>query len=341
MRKSKVLIIYTGGTIGMVQDSISGTLKPFSFSSIAEQIPELNKFNCIINAVSFKKPIDSSNMSPEHWVKMANIIEKNYSKYDGFVILHGSDTMAYSACALSFMFENLAKPIILTGSQLPVGEIRTDAKENLITAVEIAASKKNGKAIVPEVCIYFDYQLFRGNRAVKYANTKFEAFQSFNFPALAEAGVHITYNTDDILKVPKKQLVVHKKFCNEIAIIHFFPGITSDYISNILQNKRLKAVILQTFGAGNAPKMDWLAKEVKQAVKEGKIVFNVSQCEIGEITQGKYETSKWLKDAGVIAGKDITTEAAITKLMFLMAAGFTTAKVKKLIMSNLRGEISA
>lgn len=339
-KESKVLIIYTGGTVGMVHDVKTGSLKPFSFSSVVKQIPELKLFNCNINAVSFKKPIDSSNMNIGYWVEMATLIEESYSRYDGFVILHGSDTMAYSASALSFMFENLSKPIIFTGSQLPIGEIRTDAKENIITSIEIAASKKNGKALVPEVCIYFDYRLFRGNRAVKFASTKFEAFESFNYPSLAEAGVNLTYNFDKIRKPNSAKLKVQKEFCNEIAIIEIFPGITSEYVSNILENKRLKAVILKTFGVGNAPQIKWFIKLIKQAVLDGKIIYNISQCEKGSVNQGQYETSKWLLDAGVIGGNDITTEAALTKLMFLLGCNSDNKKIKKLLMSDLRGEMS-
>lgn len=338
--KSKVLLIYTGGTIGMMQDVKSGQLKPFDFAHLTEQIPELKKFDVQLSAYSFDKPIDSSNMHPDIWVKIAKTIEKNYSAYDGFVILHGSDTMAFTASALSFMLENLAKPVILTGSQLPIGTIRTDGKENLITAIEIAAAKENGKPIVPEVCIYFEYQLYRGNRTHKYNAEHFQAFNSANYPILAEAGVHLKYNHSAIAKVPKQKLKVHTKLNLNIAILKMFPGISKEVVDAILNTKGLKGLILETFGAGNAPTEKWLIDSLSKAIKKGIVIYNVTQCNAGAVEQGKYETSAALKKIGVLGGADITTEAAVTKMMFLLGNYSSENEIKNQLTKNLRGEIS-
>jgi L-asparaginase len=338
---NKILLIYTGGTIGMMQDAKTGTLRPFDFKSLTKQVPELSRFNLDLHSVSFKKPIDSSNMHPRVWVELVDIIEKNYSKYDGFVVLHGSDTMAYTASALSFMLENLSKPVILTGSQLPIGIIRTDGKENLITAIEIAAAKnKQGKALVPEVAIYFEYELFRGNRTFKYNSAHFDAFQSPNYPVLAEAGVEIIYNTNYIAKASTKKLIVHKHLDNDIIVLNLFPGISKKITETILHAKGVKAVVLHSFGAGNAPTDDWFIALLKQTIDKGIIIYNVTQCPEGHVIQGKYETSSALQKIGVISGQDITLEAAITKLMFLLAQKLPLPKIKNQLSQNLRGEIT-
>jgi L-asparaginase len=337
---SKILLIYTGGTIGMMQSHSTGALKPFDFKHLKNEVPELQRLPVTLDSISFKHPIDSSNMHPNVWIELAEIIEINYTKFDGFVILHGSDTMAYTASALSFMLENLAKPVILTGSQLPIGIIRTDGKENLITAIEIAAAQKNKKPLVPEVAIYFEYELYRGNRTLKYNAAHFDAFKSPNYPVLAEAGVNIEYKTNYVRKASTKKLKVHKQLDNDILVLPLFPGISMKITSSILQTKGLKAVVLQTFGAGNAPTDKWFVDELNAAIKRGVIIYNVTQCLEGCVVQGKYETSSQLKQIGVISGEDITMEAAVTKLMFLLAQKLPDPKLKKMLSTSICGEMS-
>lgn len=340
MQKPKVLLVYTGGTIGMIEDVETGALRPFDFKHLFNQVPELKRLNIDIDFISFEKPIDSSNMSPNEWVKMAEIIESNYHQFDGFVILHGSDTMAFSASALSFMLENLAKPVIFTGSQLPIGKIRTDGKENLITAIEIAAAKQNNKPIVPEVAIYFEYRLYRGNRTHKYNAEHFQAFRSANYPELAEAGVHIKYNYAAIQKPIEKPFMIHKKLDNNIAILKIFPGIDIKVINAIVSIPGLKGLIIETFGAGNAPIIPQMYDLLSEAIKKGMIVLNVTQCNSGSVDQGRYETSSMFNKIGVIGGKDITTEAAVAKLMFLLGTGLTNVEIKNLLSQSLRGELT-
>jgi L-asparaginase len=338
--KSKVLLIYTGGTIGMMQDAKSGQLKPFDFKHLTEQIPELNKFDVALSAVSFSKPIDSSDMSPEIWIEIAETIKKNYEKHDGFVILHGSDTMSFTASALSFMLENLNKPVILTGSQLPIGTIRTDGKENLITAIEIAAAKEKGKSVVSEVCIYFEYQLYRGNRTHKYNAEHFQAFQSPNYPILAEAGVHLKYNYQALKKPGSKKLNAQTKLNSDIAILKMYPGISKNAVEAILGTKDLKALILETFGAGNATTQSWFLDSLKKAISKGIVILNITQCNAGKVEQGKYATSAAFKKMGVIGGSDMTAEAAVAKLMYVLGSTSNKKEIEKMLSSDLRGEMT-
>jgi len=335
----RILIIYTGGTIGMVHDSKTNSLKPFDFEKITAQVPELSRFDYQISAHSFHPLIDSSNMQPNNWIELVKTIEKNYNSYDGFVILHGTDTMAYTASALSFMLENLQKPIILTGSQLPIGEIRTDAKENLITAIEIAAAQRDDlKSIIQEVCIFFDYKLFRGNRSSKFSSSKFEAFHSPNFPSLAETGVHIRYKKDLLKYNSERNLKTYINLDKNIGLLKIFPGMSEGFVRNVISTPGLKALVLETFGAGNAPTDDWFIKLLQSAIKNGLIILNITQCGGGAVEQGRYETSVKLKEIGVISGRDMTTESAITKLMFLL--GNYRGSVKEKFQKSLCGEIS-
>ncbi len=338
--ETSILIIYTGGTIGMIKDEKTGVLKPFNFDKVYEQIPDLGRFNYHLDFHCFKPLLDSSNMNPDVWVSLATIIEENYESYDGFVILHGSDTMAYTASALSFMLENLNKPVIFTGSQLPLGELRTDGRENFVTAIEIAASKDDNTPIVPEVCIYFENQLLRGNRAVKFNAENFNAFVSPNYPALADIGVYIKFNRSVISKPNFKKLKVHKKLDNRVAVLKLFPGLTEEYVNSVLHTPGLKALIMESFGNGNAPVEAWFIQALKTAIENGLIIYNVSQCLAGSVELGKYETSSALKDIGVISGKNITSEAALAKLMYLLAEAKNKADLVELLEKPLRGEIN-
>lgn len=335
-----ILLIYTGGTIGMVKDYASGSLKPFNFKKLLKNIPELNQLECHIDSISFKKPIDSSNMTPDHWVQIATIVEDHYKTHDGFVVLHGSDTMSYSASALSFMLENLAKPVIFTGSQLPIGDLRTDAKENLITSIQIAALHKKGKPVIQEVGLYFEYKLYRGNRTTKINAEHFEAFASLNYPALAVSGVHMKVNHEYLLKVKRaKKLVVHKKMNTNVALLKLFPGLSQAVLKSVLNIPDLEALVLETYGAGNAPSEPWLIAALKKARNNGLHIINVTQCSGGSVLMGQYETSEQLQKLQIINGKDITTEAALTKLMYLLGSNVSSKSFKTIFETSLRGEI--
>jgi len=336
-----ILLIYTGGTIGMVQDYDSGHLKAFDFEKLVENIPELYQLECEIHSVSFARPIDSSNMNLGHWKFLASLIGEHYERFDGFVILHGSDTMSYSASALSFMLENLAKPIVFTGSQLPIGDLRTDAKENLITSIQIASLRRKGSPVVQEVCLYFENTLYRGNRTTKMSAEQFQAFDSPNFPVLGTSGVHLKIREEYLWRSKgRKKLQVHTGLDNRVGLLKLFPGIHPQWVRSQLESPDLKALVLESYGAGNAPTDPWFLELLGDALSRGLQIVNVTQCPGGSVLMGKYTTSASLEKMGLIDGKDITSEAALTKLMYLLGSGVSPKSFKTIFETSLRGEMA-
>ena len=339
---NNVLLIYTGGTIGMGQNPRTGALEPLDFNHLEDSMPEFKLISTHIDVYQFSQPIDSSDMQPKDWAQMVRIITANYDAYDGFVILHGTDTMAYTASALSFMLENLTKPVILTGSQLPIGQLRTDGKENLITSIELATQKDEaGHARIPEVCIYFSGHLLRGNRSTKINADGFYAFDSFNYPHLCEAGVSFTFHSHHILSPHfDKPMTPHFTLNPNVAVFSLFPGIQEKIVRSILHARELRGIVLRTFGSGNAPRSQWLTHLLKETAERGVVIVNISQCVAGSVVMDRYDTGYQLKHTGVISGLDSTVEAAITKLMFLLAQHNDPNVVRSMMTQSLAGEIT-
>ncbi len=372
--KPKILLIYTGGTIGMIKNPITKALQAFDFEKLLLHIPELHQLECDITSISYEHPIDSSNMNVSHWKELGDIIHARYDDYNGFVILHGSDTMAYTGSALSFMFEHLTKPIIFTGSQLPIGDLRTDAKENLITAIQLAAQHEAGVPIIKEVCIYFEYQLYRANRTVKVNADHFEAFASPNYPPLAVSGVHLNidksllwqHGYDEFAAAQEEQnkrphhsaerqnaqvanvndtvdqwrMNYRPELVKEVVVLKLFPGITREIVAAICSIGGLRGIVLETFGSGNAPSEPWFIDIMQETLGRGVYIVNVTQCRGGAVDMGKYETSVKLKEIGMVSGKDITTEAALTKMMYLLKYTNTLSDFKTYFEDSLRGELT-
>lgn len=341
IKKPNILLIYTGGTIGMVKDFETNTLRAFNFDNLLVRIPEIKQLDCNISTYSFEDPIDSSNMNPEYWLQIANVIQNNYNQVDGFVVLHGSDTMSYTASALSFMLENLSKPVIFTGSQLPIGDLRTDAKENLITAIQVASLQENSIPQIQEVCLYFEYKLYRANRTTKINAEHFEAFTSPNYPELAESGVHLKVFEHNLLNTSTNtSFHVHKNMCTDIAVLKLYPGITEVVVEAVLNTPNIKGVILESYGAGNAPTLPWFSKLLEKTLIKGIHIVNVTQCSGGSVIMGQYETSVHLQKIGLISGNDITFEAAIVKMMYLLSKGLAKNEFKKMFETSIKGELT-
>ena len=341
MKRPKILIIYTGGTIGMIENPETHALQPFDFSHLMDNVPKVKKLQYDIDNIQFDPPIDSSNMDPSHWRDIALAIEEHYDRYDGFVVLHGTDTMAFTASALSFMLENLSKPVIITGSQLPIGEVRTDGEENLITALQVAAAiDEKGRPRVQEVAILFENYLWRGNRATKMSADNFNAFKSFNYPELAEIGLDIEYNPNSLRKMPPRPLKVCTDMDTNVMFLELNPGITEQTLDYLLHTPGIKGIVLKTYGAGNSPSHPWFIERIREAVERGVVIVNVTQCVNGGVNCSLYDTGDSLVKAGVISGYDMTSEAAITKLMFLFGMKYTSSMVKKYMVSDLCGELT-
>ena len=341
--RSSILIIYTGGTIGMKTDAATGALVPFDFSGIYDEFPSLKRLNVDIDVHTVSPVIDSSNVEPANWVALARLIRDNYARYDGFVVLHGTDTMSYTASALSFMLENLAKPVVFTGSQIPIGVLRTDGRENLITAIEIAGARIGDRPEVPEVSLYFQNCLFRANRTTKRSSEDLSAFWSYNYPALADVGVNITYHTEYILQPERYDEPLHiaARLSGGIAVVKLFPGIEERTLRAMLSAEGLRGVVLETFGAGNAPTCEWFIRVLKEAIDRGVIILNITQCGGGKVSMELYETGLRLQKIGVLCGHDMTTEAAVTKLMYVLGLGLSDEQTRALLRRPLRGEFTA
>lgn len=341
-KDTSVLLIYTGGTIGMMENPETGALENFNLEQLQKHIPELQKFDFRIDTYQFAPPIDSSDMNPDVWAKLVEIINRFYKEYTGFVILHGTDTMAYTASALSFMLEGLNKPVILTGSQLPIGVLRTDGKENLLTSIEIATARHcDGHPMVPEVCIFFENHLMRGNRTTKINAEDFNAFRSYNYPILASAGIHIKYNNVQIHTYADcGTLRPHYEMDTNIAVLKLFPGIQKNVVNSLLTISGLKAVVLETYGSGNAMRKEWFLQCLHEAHRRGIILVNVTQCNAGTVEMKRYDTGYQLMQAGVICGYDSTTESAVTKLMFLLGQNYSPEEVRRRMTESIAGEIT-
>ncbi|WP_420385762.1 asparaginase [Roseivirga sp.] len=337
--KARVLIIYTGGTLGMDFNE-NGALAPCSFDRILNRVPVIKELQVNLSVVSFNEPIDSSNVHIEHWQLLASLIYEHYDQYNGFLILHGTDTMAYSASALSFMLEGVNKPVIFTGAQLPIASPRSDATENLVTSLEIAADHKDGRPIITEVCIFFNHVLLRGNRAKKVESQHFDAFESENYPILAEAGISIDYHWSYLKPYAEDFVQVHAAMDNNIAVLKLFPGLNQTTASAVLLSDSVKGIILESYGSGNVPHEKWFLDLLRESIDKGKLILNVSQCNGGRVLHGKYETSSELDRIGVVSGHDLTFEAATAKMMFVLANLDNMRDAKKCLRTSIRGEMN-